>query len=99
VNGGPTDGGRTHRIQYLKASIIEDQHKKFGELMESTLGQIESGKFLRHSGIRFPMNGCMSRSHFGPFLENLELIDAKLTTKKKLNHPAVWSLLADPCRI
>lgn len=66
--------------------------------MESIVGQIESGQFLRHSDIHFPKNGCMSCSHFGHCLGNPELIDAKLTTKEKLNHPAVGSLLADVCR-
>jgi hypothetical protein len=65
-------------IQYLKASISESQHKEFGELMEATVGQIESGQFLRHSGIRFPMNGCTSCSHLGLCLGNQELIDVKL---------------------
>jgi hypothetical protein len=51
------------------------------------------------SEIRFPMNGCMIGSHLGLCLGNLELIDAQLTTKKELNHPAVGSLLADLCRI
>jgi hypothetical protein len=65
-------------IQYLKTSISEGRHKEFGELMESTVGQIESGQFLPHSGIRFPMNGCTSCSHLGLCLENQQLIDAKL---------------------
>ena len=65
-------------IQYLKASISEGQHKEFGELMEATIGQIEAGQFLRHSGIRFPMNGCTSCSHLGLCLGKQELIDAKL---------------------
>jgi hypothetical protein len=68
-------------IQYLKASITPGQHKEFGELIESTVGQIESGQFLRHSGIRFPMNGCMSCPHLGLCLENPELIDAKLVRR------------------
>jgi hypothetical protein len=65
-------------IQYLKTSITEDQQKEFGQLVESAIGQIESGQFLPHSGIRFPMNGCTSCSHLGLCLENQELIDSKL---------------------
>jgi len=65
-------------IQYLKASITEGQHKEFGELMEATVGQIEAGQFLRHSGIRFPMNGCMSCAHLGLCLGSPELVDTKL---------------------
>lgn len=65
-------------IQYLKASITEGQHKEFGELMESIVGKIESGEFQKHSGIRFPMSGCMSCSHLGLCLGNQVLVDAKL---------------------
>jgi hypothetical protein len=65
-------------IQYLKTSITEDQQKEFGQLVESAIGQIETGQFLPHSGIRFPMNGCTSCSHLGLCLENQPLIDSKL---------------------
>lgn len=65
-------------IQYLKASISEAQQKEFSELIEATAAQIESGQFLRHSGIRFPMNGCTSCPHLGLCLGNPELVDAKL---------------------
>ena len=47
-------------IQYLKASISEEQRKEFGRLVETTINQIETGHFDSHSGIRFPQNGCVS---------------------------------------
>jgi len=65
-------------IQYLKTTITEDQQKEFGQLVESVVGQIETGQFLPHSGIRFPMNGCTSCSHLGLCLDNQPLIDLKL---------------------
>jgi len=65
-------------IQYLKTSITEEQQKEFGELVESTVAQIEAGQFPAHSGIRFPMNGCTSCAHLGLCLGNQPLIDAKL---------------------
>jgi hypothetical protein len=65
-------------VQYLKTSITEDQQKEFGQLVESTIGQIEGGQFLPHSGIRFPMNGRTSCSDLGLCLGNQPLIDAKL---------------------
>jgi hypothetical protein len=65
-------------IQYLKASINEEQRQEFGHLVDSAVAQIEAGQFLPHSGIRFPMNGCTSCSHLGLCLENQQLIDAKL---------------------
>ena len=65
-------------IQYLKASITEEQQKEFGELVEATVAQIEAGQFPAHSGIRFPMNSCTSCSHLGLCLVNQPLIDEKL---------------------
>jgi hypothetical protein len=44
-------------VQYLKTTIDEDQRREFGQLVETTINQIEAGQFLPHSGIRFPQNG------------------------------------------
>src|SRR5437899_2644194 len=41
-------------IQYLRASISEEQRQEFGRLMETTIGQIEAAQFVSHTGIRFP---------------------------------------------
>ena len=69
---------RLAEIQYLKASITDEQRAEFGRLVESTTRQIEAGEFLPHSGIRFPMNGCTSCAHLGLCLGKQPLIDAKL---------------------
>jgi hypothetical protein len=68
-------------IQYLKASITDEQRREYGRLVESTVGQIESGQFPSHSGIRFPQNGCVSCSHLGLCLDSQELIAANLIRK------------------
>ena len=65
-------------IQYLKASISEEQQKQFGQLVDTATTQIESGRFLPHSGIRFPMNGCTSCPHLGLCLGSQPLIEANL---------------------
>jgi hypothetical protein len=65
-------------IQYLRASISEEQRRGFGQLVETTIGQIEAGQFVPHSGIRFPQNGCVSCPHLGLCLENQALIASKL---------------------
>ena len=65
-------------IQYLKATISEEQRKEFGRLVETTIDQLESGHFSSHSGIRFPQNGCVSCPHLGLCLDNQQLIDANL---------------------
>ena len=65
-------------IQYLKTSIDEDQRREFGQLIATTVSQIESGHFLPHSGIRFPQNGCVSCPHLGLCLGDQQLMDSKL---------------------
>src|ERR1700746_1242774 len=57
-------------IQYLRASISEEQRQEFGWLVKTTVSQIEAGHFNSHSGIRFPQNGCISCSHLGLCLSN-----------------------------
>jgi hypothetical protein len=69
---------RMPEIQYLRASITEEQRREFGQLVEATVGQIEAGQFLPHSGIRFPQNGCVSCPYLGLCLGSQQLIDAKL---------------------
>ncbi len=65
-------------IQYLKATISEEQRKEFGRLVETTIHELESGHFASHSGIRFPQNGCVSCPHLGLCLDNQQLIEANL---------------------
>src|SRR5207244_731317 len=45
---------RLVEIQYLHTTITDEQRREFGQLVEATIRQIESGQFLPHSGIRFP---------------------------------------------
>jgi PD-(D/E)XK nuclease superfamily len=65
-------------IQYLKASISEEQRREFGRLVETMIGQVEAGQFPAHSGIRFPQNGCMSCAHLGLCLDDKKMVDANL---------------------
>jgi hypothetical protein len=68
-------------IQYLRASISEEQRQEFGRLVEATINQIEAGHFNPHSGIRFPQNGCVSCPHLGLCLNNEQLVAANLIRK------------------
>ena len=65
-------------IQYLKTSISEEQRLEFGDLLRTTIDQIEAAQFPSHSGIRFPQNGCVNCCHVGLCLDNHPLIDANL---------------------
>ena len=68
-------------IQYLKASISEEQRQEFGRLVETTVGQIEAGQFPSHSGIRFPQNNCLGCAHLGLCLNDERLIETNLVRK------------------
>jgi PD-(D/E)XK nuclease superfamily len=68
-------------IQYLKATISDEQRREFGRLVESTIKQLESGHFSSHSGIRFPQNGCVSCPHLGLCLDNQRLIETNLVRR------------------
>jgi len=68
-------------IQYLKASISEEQRQEFGRMVETTVDQIETGHFVSRSVIRFPQNGCVSCPHLGLCLNDQELVAANLVRK------------------
>jgi PD-(D/E)XK nuclease superfamily len=72
---------RFSEIQYLKTTITDEQREEFGRMVEATIGHIESGEFLPHSGIRFPQNGCISCPQLGLCLGNQQLIESKLTRR------------------
>jgi hypothetical protein len=72
---------RVPEIQYLKTKITDKQRQEYGNLVESTVGQIEAGQFPAHSGIRFPQNGCLSCDQLGLCLGNEELVTSKLTRR------------------
>jgi hypothetical protein len=69
---------RVPEIQYLKATITEEQRMEFGRLVDATVGQIESAQFLPRPGIRFPQNGCVSCANLGLCLGNDQLVEDKL---------------------
>jgi hypothetical protein len=69
---------RVPEIQYLLASISEEQRREFGQLVEATVGQIETAQFPPRPGIRFPQNGCVSCAHLGLCLGNEPMVESKL---------------------
>jgi hypothetical protein len=72
---------RLVEIQYLSTTITEEQRDEFGRLIDNTIGQMESGNFLPHSGIRFPQNPCTSCPYIGLCLGRPELVDNTLVRK------------------
>jgi hypothetical protein len=69
---------RMPEIQYLRATISEQQRQEFAQLVEETATRIEQSSFLPHSGIRFPQNGCTSCSCVGLCLGKPELVSIQL---------------------
>ena len=82
-------------IQYLKATISEDQRREFGRLIDTTVRQIEAAQFPAHSGIRFPQNGCLSCPHLGLCLEDSTLVDRNLIRTSGVNELAWLDELVD----
>jgi hypothetical protein len=69
---------RLVEVQYLRATITQDQRDSFGGTVANTIRQIEAAQFPARSGIRFPQNGCLSCCHLGLCLRKQDLIDARL---------------------
>jgi hypothetical protein len=72
---------RLMEVQYLQTTITEEQRREFAALVENTVQQIESGYFLRHSGIRFPQNPCLSCPYVCLCLGKGNLIEARLVRR------------------
>jgi hypothetical protein len=69
---------RLPEIQYLRTTLSNDQRDEYGRLVEDTIRQIEAARFLPHSGIRFPNNGCVTCPFVGICLCNQDLVSSKL---------------------
>src|SRR6185437_7888353 len=72
---------RVVEVQYLGTIISEDHRQEFAALLEDTIQQIDSGRFLPHSGIRFPQSPCLSCAYVGLCLAKPELAEAKLVRR------------------
>jgi CRISPR/Cas system-associated exonuclease Cas4 (RecB family) len=72
---------RLVEIQYFRTTITDEQRQEFGQLVSSTVQQIESAQFLPHSGIRFPQNPCSSCPYVGLCLGKPELAASSLVRR------------------
>jgi hypothetical protein len=72
---------RLVEVQYLRATITEEQRQEFAALTEDTVRRIESGLFLPHSGIRFPQNPCTTCPFLGLCLDKRDLVEIALVRK------------------
>ncbi|MBZ5684372.1 MAG: PD-(D/E)XK nuclease family protein [Acidobacteriia bacterium] len=69
---------RLVEVQYLRTIITDEQRQDFGQLVEDTIGRIESARFLPHSGVRFPQNPCSSCAYVGLCLGRRDMADDAL---------------------
>ncbi len=72
---------RMVEVQYLRATITDEQRQEFETLVDDTVRRIESGLFLPHSGIRFPQNPCTTCPFLGLCLDQRDLVEAALVRK------------------
>ena len=72
---------RQVEVQYLRATISEEQRQEFATLVDDTVRRIESGLFLPHSGIRFPQNPCTTCPFVGLCLDKSDLVETALVRK------------------
>ena len=72
---------RSPEVQYLRATITDEQRADFEALVEDTVRRIESGLFLPQIGIRFPQNPCTTCPFVGLCLEQRELVEGALLRK------------------
>jgi len=76
---------RLVEVQYLRATITEEQRQEFASLVEDTVRRIESGLFLPHSGIRFPQNPCTTCPFLGLCLDKRDLVETNLIRKPRVD--------------
>lgn len=72
---------RSVEVQYLRATINDEQRSDFETLVEDAVRRIDSGLFLPQSGIRFPQNPCSSCPFVGLCLNQRVLVDTSLLRK------------------
>jgi len=68
-------------IQYLMASISDEQCSEYEQMVDAAVSRIQACEFYPQSDVRFPQNGCLSCSHIGMCLSNQQLISSKLFRK------------------
>ena len=72
---------RMVEVQYLRATITDQQQREFATLVDNTVHNIECGLFLPHSGIRFPQNPCTTCPFLGLCLDQHALVEIGLIRK------------------
>jgi CRISPR/Cas system-associated exonuclease Cas4 (RecB family) len=72
---------RLVEVQYLRTTITDEQRQEFGQLVQDTIGRIESAQFLPHSGIRFPQNPCSTCPYVGLCLGKQGLVEIGLVRR------------------
>ncbi len=69
---------RLVEVQYLRATISNEQRQGFAVMVEDTVRRIQSGLFLPRSGIRFPQNPCTTCPFLGLCFDRRDLVETGL---------------------
>src|SRR5260370_42462381 len=69
---------RLLEVQYLRATITEEQRQEWAALVGDTVPRIDSGVFRPHSGIRFQQNPCTTCPFNALCPHNANLIETAL---------------------
>jgi hypothetical protein len=70
-------------IQYIPATISQEQRDEFGMLVEETIARINSSSFTGRSGVRFPQNQCISCPYLGLCLHDEKLVAERLLSDQR----------------
>jgi hypothetical protein len=84
---------RLVEIQYLHTTITDSQRQEYSQLVHDTISQIESARFLPHSGIRFPQNPCNTCPYVGLCLGETPLVEAALVRRPGAENLGVFDEL------
>lgn len=76
---------RLVEVQYLQATITDQQRQELETLVDDTIRRIESGLFLPPRGIRFPQNPCTTCPFVGLCLDQRDLVESGLIRKPRVD--------------
>ena len=70
-------------IQYIPATISQEQRDDFGKLAQETITRINASAFCSRTGVRFPQNQCITCPYLGLCLKDDGLVEERLSSHQK----------------
>jgi hypothetical protein len=69
---------RLVEVQYLRTTTSDERRREFGQIVEDTIGRIESAPVSAHSAVRFPQNPCSTCAYIGLCLGRKDMAESAL---------------------